>query len=228
MHRGIFITGTDTGVGKTFITRLLVVALRQLGIPAVGMKPFACGDRLDAETLSEANEGSVELGLVNPVWLQVPAAPYAASLIENRPLDVDSARSAFQTLTAQHPIVVVEGVGGWRVPLTDQLCMSDFAVELGLPVLVVCANRLGALNHTRLTVDAVRNRGLSIAGLVWNEPACGEPDPAQITNRAVMEHLLPGVLQPEIPYGASSIAPEFVRRIFGIEKASEERPPFPA
>jgi hypothetical protein len=79
-----------------------------------------------------------------------------------------------------------------------------------------------------LTVDAVRNRGLSIAGLVWNEPACGEPDPAQITNRAVMEHLLPGVLQPEIPYGASSIAPEFVRRIFGIEKASEERTPFPA
>lgn len=202
MEGGIFVTGTDTGVGKTFVASLLIRALRAEGVDAVGVKPFACGDRSDADALFAANEGVLEIGVVNPVWLRVPAAPYAASLVENRMLDVEMARDACERVRREHRFVVVEGVGGWRVPLRQDLCMSGFARELGFPVLVVAANRLGALNHTQLTVDAIRASGLAVAGILWNHVSPGEGDPATLTNQEVMEVLLPGVFQAAIDYGA--------------------------
>jgi dethiobiotin synthetase len=205
MATGIFVTATDTGAGKTHFCSLLVRRLREAGVDAVGMKPFCCGDRGDAERLHEACDGTVEMGLINPVWLQVPAAPYAAAMIENRALDVALALAAFQTLRSRHRVVVVEGVGGWRVPLTENLCLSGFAAQLELPVLVVTANRLGALNHTQLTVDSIVARGSRCIGVVLNEPAPQEPDPAQITNPAILEHLLDVPLLGEIAYGADTL-----------------------
>lgn len=205
MSAGFFVTGTDTDAGKTFVTCLLVRALRKRGIDAVGMKPFCCGGREDAEALYAANEGAVEMGLVNPVWLRVPAAPYTASLIENRLLDVETARETFFKLRARHERVVVEGVGGWRVPLTRELCMSRFAADLGLPVVLVAANRLGALNHTRLTLDAIRASGLPVAGILWNEVRAGEGDPARLTNRSVFGDLEPGEFLGEVAFGAPEL-----------------------
>ena len=205
MIGGFFVTGTDTDVGKTWVSCQLVRAFRAKGVDAVGMKPFSCGDRADAEALDLANGGTVEMGLVNPVWLRVPASPYAASLIENRTLDVATAQDAYAVLSKNHRVVVVEGVGGWRVPLTDQMCMSDFAVEMDLPVLVVAANRIGALNHTRLTVEAIQQRGLRVAGILWNEVSAGESDPARMTNRAVFEQLMPGIFQADIAHGSESL-----------------------
>jgi len=201
MVKGLFGTGTDTGVGKTRFCSLLVKALRHNGLDAVGMKPFCCGDRTDAELLYEASGGVAPLELINPVWLRVPASPYTASLVENRALDVDTARAAFEQLASMHQYVVVEGVGGWRVPLTGQMCLSDFALKLGLPVLVVAANRLGALNHTRLTVDAILAKGAPCAGVVLNEAHAPAPDAATVTNRGVLEELLPVPMLGEMEWG---------------------------
>lgn len=209
MARGLFVTATDTGAGKTRFCSLLVRALRSRGLDAVGFKPFCCGDREDALRLQEASDGSVDLALVNPVWLRVPAAPMAAAMVENRLPDIATALEAFRSLSQDRGFVVVEGVGGWRVPIARDYCLSDFARELGLPVLVVAANRLGALNHTQLTVDAVRACGAQCAGVVLNHPCPQEPDPAQVTNAGLLELLLPvpvlGVLEHENePHGALS------------------------
>ena len=205
MSSGFFVTGTDTDAGKTHVACLLVRALRRLGRDAVGIKPFCCGARADAEALYEANQGVLDMGLVNPVWLRVPAAPYTACLIENRMLDVDTARGALRTVCQRHDMVVVEGVGGWRVPLTQELCMSQFASELELPVVLVAANRLGALNHTRLTLDAIRACGLRVAGILWNEPTPGNDDPARLTNRSVFAELEPDLFHAEVAHGATEL-----------------------
>lgn len=224
MRGGIFITGTDTGVGKTQVACLLVRSFRAMGIDAVGMKPFACGDRKDADALFAANDGVVDMGLVNPVWMRVSASPYAASLVENRALDIATAREACRMVRAEHSLVVVEGVGGWRVPLTDTLCMSDFAVELGLPVVVVVANRIGALNHTRLTVDAIRGRGLTVAGILWNDVNGAAEDPASITNRGVFEQLMPEEIQMEVPFGIDVLPGGLVSKVLqGAGLATRER-----
>lgn len=182
-----FVTGTDTGVGKTFVTSLVVKALRAEGKDAVACKPVCCGDRDDAELLAAAS-GGMEIDRVNPVWLQSPVAPYVAGLLENRELALADMVEPCRGLLAAHETVVVEGVGGWEVPVAPGLKVSDVAVELGLPVVVVVANRLGALNHTLLTVQAVQARGLRCEGVVLNQLE-DELDTAAITNKGVIEDL---------------------------------------
>ncbi|HEX8310785.1 MAG TPA: dethiobiotin synthase [Chthoniobacteraceae bacterium] len=188
----IFVTGTDTGVGKTYISRLLIEALRRAGHDTVGMKPICCGDRADAEELHAASGHAVPLNLINPVWLRAPAAPYAASLVENRTIDLSLVRDAFAELRSGYQSLIVEGVGGWRVPITRDYFVSDLAAEFALPVVVVVANRLGALNHAILTLEAVRSSGLSCAGLILNETQnrTDESEIATSTNLAVLESVV--------------------------------------
>lgn len=219
-YRGFFVTGTDTGVGKTHATALITAALRKLRIDAVAMKPFCCGDRDDATILAEASHNAATLELTNPVWLRVPAAPYAASLIENRTLDIETARDAFRELSNKHQLVLVEGVGGWRVPLTEKFCSSDFANELQLPVLVISSNRLGMLNHTQLTVDSIIAKGLQCAGVIINHPEPKVESPAVITNAAILESLLSVPVFGEIPFGASSLPTVIVEKIESLLRTS--------
>lgn len=188
----MFITGTDTGVGKTHVTCCLLEALVRSGETAIGYKPVACGDRSDALAIQAACGGppQVPLERINPLWLRAPAAPMAAAMIENRPIDPDSLERGYRTLEGEFPHILVEGAGGWEVPITASYSMADLAVALGLPVLVVVDNKLGALNHTLLTVAAVRARGLACAGIVLNY-ASEERDSASISNRALLEQLLP-------------------------------------
>ena len=195
-----FVTGTDTGVGKTYVSALLIRALRAAGLDTVGLKPICCGDRDDAETLRAAADDELELNDVNPVWFRVPAAPYTASMVENRLPDLDQIRERYARIRAERKSVIVEGVGGWLVPILQDYSVADMAAEMGLPVLVVAANRLGALNHTLLTVQAIQARGLECAGVILNDPA-GEPDPATSTNRAILEHLLKVPLLYEVGRG---------------------------
>ena len=190
MTGGLFLTGTDTNVGKTYVAALLIKALRAQGLDAVGMKPICCGERSDAEALHTASQERISLNAVNPIWLRTPAAPYTAAIIENRPIDLALVRENFATLRAAHGPVIVEGVGGWRVPITESFFVSDLAVEFGLPVAVVVANRLGALNHALLTVESIRACGLSCAGIIFNDLADSPPDVATATNRSVLESLL--------------------------------------
>jgi dethiobiotin synthetase len=113
-----FLTGTDTGVGKTYVAALLIRALRRAGLDTVGLKPICCGDRADAETLHAAADGTISIDDVNPVWFRFPAAPYTASIVESRLPDLDQIRDRYQRIRAAHRSVIVEGVGGWLVPIT--------------------------------------------------------------------------------------------------------------
>lgn len=182
-----FVTGTDTGVGKTHITRLLLETLRSRGFDAVGYKPVACGDREDGQILAIAS-GGLALDKINPVHLKTPVAPYVAELLENQPINPADLLAGFRQLAADHTMVIVEGVGGWEVPLSPAYRVSDLAKDLGLPVILVAANRLGALNHILLTLDAIRAKGLQCAGIFLNQ-LTDELDTAMITNKGVLEDL---------------------------------------
>jgi dethiobiotin synthetase len=183
-----FITGTDTDAGKTFVTALWLRALRRAGVDAVGFKPVCCGGREDAELLCAAGGGAATVDEVNPVWLRTPAAPYTACAIENRLIDTARIVEAFRELRAKHGAVLVEGVGGWLVPIRKDYSTADLAAELGLPVVVVVRNRLGAINHTLLTIESVKSHGLTCAGVVINNCDAGG-DIAAHTNRAVIEEV---------------------------------------
>jgi dethiobiotin synthetase len=200
----LFLTGTDTNVGKSYVASLLVRALRAEGRDCVGLKPICCGDRDDATLLYDSAEGAIELNDVNPVWLRTPAAPYTASLIENRSIDLALIRESFARVRAEHESVIVEGAGGWFVPIERNYFIADLAEEFGLPVAIVVANRLGALNHALLTVAAVRARGLECAGLILNHPSA-EEDIATTTNRGVLEEFAGVPILFDIAYGQRGI-----------------------
>jgi len=184
-----FLTGTDTGVGKTYVAALLIRALRKAGLDTVGLKPICCGDRADAETLHAAADAAISIDDVNPVWFRFPAAPYTASIVESRLPDLDQIRDRYQRIRAAHRSLIVEGVGGWLVPITHQYSVADLAAEFALPIVVVVANKLGALNHTLLTVESIHARGLTCAGIILNNLSPG-PDAATSTNRSILEDLL--------------------------------------
>lgn len=209
----IFVTGTDTGVGKTHVTRLILEALRQAGVDAVGYKPVACGDRDDARILATAS-GGISEAEVNPVYLNTPVAPYVAGLLENQIVDPARLLEGYQKLAAAHECVVVEGAGGWEVPLAASYRISDLASDLGLPVLVVAANRLGALNHILLTIDAIRAKGLTCAGLILNQ-LDDELDTAMITNKGVVEDLTGVPLLDHLIHGQDFIDEEAMLAIKG-------------
>lgn len=203
----LFLTGTDTNVGKTYAASLIVRALRAAGRDCVAMKPLCCGERTDAEELHAVCEGSVEINEINPVWLRPPAAPYTAAMIENRGIDLALIRETFARLRGAHESLIVEGAGGWLVPITRDFFVADLAAEFALPVVVVVANRLGALNHTLLTVQAIRSRGLVCAGIILNHtlPPTDVPDIAITTNRAMLEDLLDVPILFEIAHGQNAI-----------------------
>ncbi|MEM6822215.1 MAG: dethiobiotin synthase [Verrucomicrobiota bacterium] len=184
-----FITGTDTEVGKTYVTSNIIQQLRKKNIPALGLKPFACGDRTDAEILAKANEESLSLNEINPIHLLPPLAPYSAYIIDDRPPDLEPVWKTLQDLkNRQTGPFLIEGVGGWLVPITQDYWVRDFARELGYPVIVVARAGLGTINHCLLTVENIRNTGLTVAGIIMNEYDCPD-DLALQTNPAVVEEL---------------------------------------
>lgn len=186
--KGLLITATDTDAGKTYVTSLLLKTLRERGINAVGYKPVACGDRQDARCLREAGPEGLSLEELNPVYLKNSTAPYVASLLEGTPVDFDLMKGGLADLAARFELVLVEGVGGWEVPMAKGVNFSDFAADLALPVLLVVENKLGMLNHAVLTANAIRARGLNCIGLVVNNRQ-EEWNTASLTNRQVVEEL---------------------------------------
>jgi dethiobiotin synthetase len=183
------VTGTDTGVGKTFVTSGLVRFARSKGLDSVGMKPICTGDNDDVRRLLDACDFCEPEHLINPVWYRTPVAPYAASVIEDRLIDISAIREAFEKLATRHSNVLVEGAGGIAVPILADYDFRDLAREIGLRVIVVAANRLGVLNHTRLTVEAIRSAGLACSLIALNSVQ-REPDISQLTNLNIMESLV--------------------------------------
>jgi len=203
----LFITGTDTGVGKTHTAVQLLRLLGASEVRCAGMKPICCGDRRDAELLLAAGSDGLTIDEVNPVWLKTPVAPFAAARIEQVKIDIECIVAALRALQDRVEHVVVEGAGGWLVPIRADYFVSDLAVEMKLPVLLVAQNRLGCLNHTALTVRSIVEHGLPCAGIVLNELP-GATDIATATNADILQEimdipLLPGLLEDidELPPG---------------------------
>ena len=185
----LFITGTDTGVGKTHIAARVLHLLRASGARCAGMKPICCGDRRDAERLLAAGSDGLSIDDVNPVWLKTPAAPIVGSLMEKASIDVEKILASFQTLQERVEHVIVEGTGGWLVPIRPDYFVSDLAAAMKLPVLVVAQNRLGCLNHAALTVRSVAAYELRCIGLVLNSTEMAS-DIAGLTNADILKQIL--------------------------------------
>ncbi|MBI4995584.1 MAG: dethiobiotin synthase [Rhodocyclales bacterium] len=176
MHRqqAYFVTGTDTGVGKTFATCALLHAGRKQGLQVLGMKPVAAGvddhgRNDDVERLIAASSIAAPRELVNPYCFDAAAAPHIAAAVEGRSIDPQHIAAAARDLAAGADLLLVEGVGGFRVPLGHDVDTADLAVRLGLPVILVVGLRLGCLNHALLTSEAIRSRGLKLAGWIAND-----------------------------------------------------------
>lgn len=172
-----FVTGTDTGVGKTMVSSMLVRQFAARGLRSVGMKPVASGcERRDGRLISEdvtqllaASNVDLPLSDINPYAFEPAIAPHIAAKQAGVRIDLEPIAAAFRRLQAQANVVIVEGAGGFYVPLDEQHDMADLAAKLGLPVILVVGMRLGCINHALLTAEAIRQRGLTLAGWVANQ-----------------------------------------------------------
>jgi dethiobiotin synthetase len=174
--RGVFVTGTDTEIGKTFCSRLLMIALQQRGLSVAGMKPVASGGEYrngelvndDALQLQQQSDRDLPYEWVNPYVFEPPIAPHLAAIQAGKVIEAELIRGSFSRLQQQSDQVIVEGVGGWRVPLSDTLSVSDLPVLLDLPVVLVVGMRLGCLNHALLTIESIQQAGIKVAGWIAN------------------------------------------------------------
>jgi len=203
---GFFITGTDTGVGKSLVSAALLHAFAGLGYRAVGMKPVAAGaDKIEGVWCNEdvlqlvaASNVKAEPAWVNPYLLRAPIAPHIAADHQGVVIELPRIRDAYEHLAALADVVIVEGAGGFRVPLSATRDSADLAKYLGLPIILVVGMRLGCLNHALLTAEAIAARGLQLAGWVANRI---DPEMAAYAeNLAALRSRLPGPLLAEFPY----------------------------
>ncbi len=179
--RGFFITGTDTGVGKTWITLGLLHALQMRGLVAAGMKPVAAGcvpgpDGLrndDALHIQAQSSLPLPYESINPYAFAPAIAPHIAAAESETRIDLVRIQQAYRELAARAACVVVEGVGGWKVPLNEADTVADMAKILGLPVILVVGVRLGCLNHALLTAESIRAHGCSLVAWVANRADAG-------------------------------------------------------
>jgi len=201
--RGLFVTGTDTGVGKTEVAAALVAWWRARGLDVGAMKPAQSGveDGLptDADRLREAAGGTDPAELVCPYSLPAPLAPAVAARLAGVEISLAHVLACATELGRRHAALVVEGAGGLLVPLTDRETYADLAVALGMPVLVVARAGLGTVNHTALTCEALRARGLAVAGVVLNR-ASPATDPSEPHNEAEIERLTGARVLASIPH----------------------------
>lgn len=184
-----FVTGTDTDAGKTFVTALLTRSLRNAGFDTVAMKPISCGEPEDTKALLAAADHELSAAEVTPVSYTAPLAPVEAARLEGRIFDPSEILSVFRRLKDTHRSLLVEGVGGWLVPLAPCYTTADLAKAMGLPVLLVVRNRLGTLNHTLLTLESIRNHGLNCGGIVLNNHPADDGDASRESNRRLLPTL---------------------------------------
>ena len=176
-----FVTGTDTDIGKTLVASAMLCALARTGVRACGMKPVAAGAVLrdgawhndDADLLADASNISMLATLTTPYMFREPAAPHIAADLEDVSIEPVTILAAYTEIAAASDAVVVEGVGGFCVPLSDGFDSADLAQQLGLPIVLVVGLRLGCINHALLTAQAIAARGLLLAGWVANEQDAG-------------------------------------------------------
>jgi dethiobiotin synthetase len=210
-NHGYFVTGTDTGVGKTCLSLGLIRALQRQGHVVVGMKPVASGCTRtasglvndDARQLQARASFEMPYQFVNPYAFEPAIAPHLAAQQDGVRIEIARIKRACQTLTADADRVVVEGVGGWLVPINERQTMADVARALDLPAVLVVAIRLGCLNQAMLTAAAIQQSGLPLVGWVANriDPGCEQPD----GNVAALVERLPVPLLADLGYSADAV-----------------------
>ena len=203
LEKSYLITGTDTGVGKTYITSLLLKNLKAREVSATGLKPICCGGLEDVKEIHQAfpHFSQEEIFCYS---FQASLSPYGASLLENQQIDLEILSNHYKKIAQKCSVVLVEGIGGWEVPLCKNFCFSDYAYSLHLPVLLVVANRLGALNHTLLTLNAIRAKGLECAGIILNSLE-EERGIAQTNNKAILEQVIDIPILADVLYGEDEL-----------------------
>jgi len=173
---GLFITGTEAGAGKTLIAGAIAKILTESGQKVGVFKPIATGCNrhweglisCDTEFLANCANSELSLSTITPVGYIAPAAPIVGAAQEGRPIDFDSIAAAYKEICENTDIVIVEGIGGVRMPLTLEFDLLDLAVEFGLPVVVIARLNAGTINHTLMTIDCIRAAELKIVGVVIN------------------------------------------------------------
>lgn len=206
MTTGYFVAGTDTEVGKTFVTAAMLHSCRRAGLRAVGMKPVAAGcicvdgewRNEDVEILRAASSGMPARESINVYALRTAVAPHVAAAEEGVHIAIDEIVRRFGRLAAQADVVLVEGAGGWLVPINERETLEDLARSLALPVILVVGMRLGCINHALLTARAIEAAGLDLAGWVANRI---DPRMARFEqNLAALEARLPAPLLAALPH----------------------------
>jgi dethiobiotin synthetase len=221
---GCFITGTDTDVGKTIVAAGLMHGLRTRGLKVAGMKPVACGGietgagvvNEDVMTLlRESSEPAPPRLLMNRYAFTAPVAPHLAAAMQHDTIDLGAVVDDLHRLAALAEFIVIEGAGGWEVPISDSETMADVARACDLPVVLVVGIRLGCLNHALLTSRAIADSGLPFAGWVANRI---DPDARCVDeNIAALQSRIPAPLLGTIPYFPGTIAAEAVAAALDID-----------
>ncbi len=173
--KGIFVTGTDTGVGKSIVTGLLARYLREKGYKVVTQKWVQTGSSFSADINLHLKIMGVSRGLIKeyldcvcPYIFKLPASPHLAAKAENKKINIARIKRSFKSLSSKFDFVIVEGIGGALVPVNEKRLVIDIARELGLPVLVVAQNKIGAINHILMTIEVLKQRKMKILGIVFN------------------------------------------------------------
>jgi dethiobiotin synthetase len=203
--RGFFITGTDTDVGKTWVTAGLLRAFNEQDLRTVAMKPVASGcetidgqlRNADAMLLMQHMSAQADYQQVNPYTFAPAIAPHIAAGQAGQHIDLENIQQTAEYLAKRADVVLVEGVGGWQVPLNDTQTVADLAIRLQLPVIMVVAIRLGCLNHALLTVQSIRASSLPLAGWVAN--MCDASDPVAQENIVALQQRLDSPMLAKIP-----------------------------
>lgn len=196
-HKGFFITGTDTGVGKTFVSSGLLRAFKKMGLNACPMKPVETGCKIrrgklvpeDAVKLIKASGVKESLDLINPYRLKHPLAPSVAAKLESIKIKKNKIISSYKTLSKKYDITVVEGAGGIMVPVYGNYLFIDLVKDLKLPLIIVARPGLGTINHTLLTIETARKRGIDVLGVIINHALRTKKGLAEKTNPEVIERL---------------------------------------
>ena len=210
-NHGYFVAGTDTGVGKTCVSLGLMRALQRRGHVVVGMKPVASGCSQtcwglvseDARQLQACASFNVPYQYVNPYAFEAAVAPHLVAQCDGVHIEIPVIKNACQKLTTEADRVVVEGIGGWLVPINDNQTMADVALALDLPVIMVVAIRLGCLNQALLTAAAIHSSGLPLVGWIANriDPACEQQD----GNITTLTQRLPAPLLADFAYSDNAV-----------------------
>ncbi len=214
MAKIIFITGTDTGVGKTVVTALLLCYLRQAGCNALAIKPFCSGSRADARLLRSLQKHLLTLDEINPFFFKQPIAPAAAGG-RRKTIPLDTVLRKIGSVGRRCDVLLVEGIGGLLVPLGKNYTVADLISRLRCPTLIVCRNRLGTINHTLLTVKALQAVGLKRLRIVMVEDK--KPDNSARSNPKIIKKMTssaPVFLIPDLGLRAATAGVIKINAIF--------------